>query len=631
MIIELNKPFADYSPLELISGENCAYRQVFKALDCEGKEVFLTIYDKNKLPKCLFRETIKEFDIIYNMTNEVFPRHIATGATLYEDCLLEFLSTEYFDFITLREAVNAKLFMEEEDVNIVCELATALKELLYYTDGGGHFNINPDTVLLSKKKEGGYKVHITGMDHAAKACKGSPEFDTETLNNCFRAPESFLGRYSATSDVYSMGMLLAYILQGVYPYEIDESMTKSEILNIVKGNKPQINVPDELRSIISKALNKNAKERYKNIEEFGIALKQFAGDKSSTSTNDGKKLKIGDKPKGKRENDIQKDSQEPRINVTIAVKEGEGLQAVAGMDDLKKKLRRDFVDIVSNKELAKEYDILPPNMLLYGPPGTGKTYISQRLAEECGLGFCAVKPSDLASVWVHGSQVMLKQLFEKAAKVAAKNEKGCLLLIDEFDAIAPARSVDDNNHQAGEVAELLTQLNDCIEKNIYVIGTTNFLNRIDKAVIRKGRIDEVVFIGMPDAECRRQIFEMELNKRPHDENIDTELLSKLTDGYTSSDISYMVKESARNSFEASIHAKSKCAVKITQAMIEEVISKTKASVNPEEVRQYERMRDEYIRKNGDERKKRKYVSLLIVELIKKGGDYGQERCIREAC
>ena len=247
-------------------------------------------------------------------------------------------------------------------------------------------------------------------------------------------------------------------------------------------------------------------------------------------------------------------------------------------------------------------------MLFFGPPGTGKTYISQRLAEQCGLAFCSIKPSDLASVWVHGSQRLWRQLFEQAADLAKKNKRGCLLLIDEIDAVAPKRSEEDHNHQSGEVAELLTQLNDCVEKNIYVIGTTNFINRIDKAVIRKGRVDEVVFIGMPDIDCRRQIFELELKKRPHEDNIDLELLSRLTEGYTSSDISYMVKESARNSFEASIQTQDKQAVKISQAMLEDVISKTRPSVSADEVRQYEKMRDEYIRKNGSERRRIGFVS-----------------------
>ena len=117
-----------------------------------------------------------------------------------------------------------------------------------------------------------------------------------------------------------------------------------------------------------------------------------------------------------------------------------------------------------------------------------------------------------------------------------------------------------------------------------------------------------MFIGMPDADCRRQIFELELKKRPHEDNIDMELLSKLTDGYTSSDISYMVKESARNSFEASIRTEDKNAIKISQAMLEEVISKTRPSVSADEVRQYEKMRDDYIRKNGSERRRIGFIS-----------------------
>lgn len=82
-----------------------------------------------------------------------------------------------------------------------------------------------------------------------------------------------------------------------------------------------------------------------------------------------------------------------------------------------------------------------------------------------------------------------------------------------------------------------------------------------------------------------------------------EILSKLTDGYTSSDISYIVKESARNSFEASIQTEEKKAVKISQKILEEIISRTKPSVSPDEVRRYEMMRDEYIRKNGDEKRR----------------------------
>jgi transitional endoplasmic reticulum ATPase len=240
-------------------------------------------------------------------------------------------------------------------------------------------------------------------------------------------------------------------------------------------------------------------------------------------------------------------------------------------------------------------------MLFYGPPGTGKTYISKRLAEETQLAFCTIKPSDLASVWVHGSQMLIKQLFERAASLAEKNDRGCLLLIDEFDSIAPKRTVEDNSHQAGEVAELLTQLNDCVEKNVYVIGTTNRLDAIDSSILRHGRLDSIVYFNIPDLECRKQLFEIELQKRPHEDNISIDELARLTEGYTSSDISYMVKETARNAFEACLMTDDKHVVKISEKMLREVIAGTRPSVTRDDMRRYEKMRDDYINHSKNER------------------------------
>lgn len=524
-------------------------------------------------------------------------------------------------YITVREAVEKRILSERDCLYVGYLLAIELKRILYETKGGGHFNINPDTVKVLKVDGEDIRVELVDADKGHEACNGKPDFDIEALNPCFLAPESFLGRFSPASDVYSLGMLLAYMRYGTFPYDISETMARDEILKVIKNNDPNIERRSRFDLLVTKAILNNANDRFKNAEEMGIAIvrildiempKCFDCFKYEPKRNkglrfNGRRLVFASDSKEKV-NNTGLSSQEPKLNVNFEEKEGEGFEAVAGMSELKRKLSRDFVDIVSNKELAKEYDIQPPNMLFFGPPGTGKTYISQRLAEQCGLAFCSIKPSDLASVWVHGSQKLLRQLFEQAESLAKKNKRGCLLLIDEFDAVAPKRSEEDHNHQSGEVAELLTQLNDCVEKNIYVIGTTNFLNRIDKAVIRKGRVDEVVFIGMPDADCRRQIFELELKKRPHEDNIDMELLSKLTDGYTSSDISYMVKESARNSFEASIRTEDKNAIKISQAMLEEVISKTRPSVSADEVRQYEKMRDDYIRKNGSERRRIGFIS-----------------------
>lgn len=514
------------------------------------------------------------------------------------------------NYITVREAVAKKLLEGKDCVYVAYLLSIILKKMQHESNGGGHFNVNPDTVFVQKDEGETPKVKLIGEENPHEACNGKPDFDTEALNQCFRAPETFLGRFTPASDVYSVGMLMAFMLQGTYPYNINESMTKAEILKEVRGNEPDLEIDPPVLLVVKRSLNKTSTRRFKDAEDLGRFLMGILGiekPKNFSCFSDSAKDKIT-KPnnmnKDKEEEEAQetrRSPQEPHLDVEMSVREGEGFKAVAGMDDIKKKLRRDFVEIVSHRELAKEFGIMPSNMLFYGAPGTGKTFISERLAEECGLAVCSVKPSDLGSIWLHGSQGLIKELFTKAAFKAKQNKRGCILLIDEFDALVGAREARGNEHQADEVAEWLTQLNDCVEKNVFVIGTTNCLDRIDKAVIRHGRIDQILYIGLPDEECRKQLFEIELNKRPHDTGINVEELARLTDGYTSSDISYMVKETARNAFEACLQHEDETIVKISETMLRDVIKATRPSVSREDVRRYEKMRDEFVENSRKER------------------------------
>lgn len=514
-------------------------------------------------------------------------------------------------FVPLREMVKKNVLAERDCVYAIYLLTMIVRKMQHQSRGGGHFNINPDTVLILKKDGEDVKVKLLGEDSPHQACNGKPAFETERLNSCCRAPESFLGKFSPVSDVYSLGMLLALMLQGSYPYGIDESMTMGEVMGVVKKTEPQLRVAANLRLLISKAIDRRATKRFKNAEEMGLSLMDYLGMEKPKRFNsfDDAVNKINglchqdDEKTEKEMQDTQSSTQEPHVDVDMSVRVGEGFKAVAGMEDIKQKLRRDFVEIVSHRELAKEFGITPSNMLFYGAPGTGKTYISMKLAEETGLAFCSVKPSDLGSIWLHGSQGLIKELFQKAEAKAKENKKGCILLIDELDALCGVRDAKGNGHQADEVAEWLTQLNDCVEKNVFVIGTTNCLDRIDKAVIRHGRIDHVLYVGMPDESCRKQLFEIELDRRPHETDIDMAALARMTDGYTSSDISYMVKETARNAFEASIMKEDNAVVKISEAMLRDVVKATRPSVTREEVRKYERMRDEYLKNSRTERRK----------------------------
>ncbi len=513
-------------------------------------------------------------------------------------------------FITIREMVDKKLLTERDCVYAVYLLTIIVTRMQTVSNGGGHFNINPDAVMIQKDGDSEVQVKLLGEDCPHQACNGKADFDTEGLNHCFRAPESFLGRFIPASDVYSLGLLLAYMVQGFHPYPIDESMSKGKIQKAVKEGKPQLSVSDTLLPLISKAIDRKAAKRFKDAKEMGFLLMDYLGMERPRrfSCFDNAADKLADKFEKDREAtgederpDAQQTTQTPQLDVDISVRTGNGFKAVAGMEGIKRILRRDFVEIVSHRELARQYGITPSNMLFYGVPGTGKSYISMRLAEESGLGFCAVRPADLGSIWLHGSQGLIKELFKKAEATARENGRGCILLIDEFDALCGARDGRSNEYQADEVAEWLTQLNDCVEKNVFVIGTTNRLDRIDKAVIRHGRMDQVLYVGLPDEECRRQLFELELDSRPHEDGIDVGELARITEGYTSSDISYMVKETARNAFEASIKNVDQEVVKISETMLREVVRTSTPSVTRDEVRSYERMRDEFLKRSTAER------------------------------
>ena len=520
------------------------------------------------------------------------------------------MTTTTENYVTIREMMGKRVLTEKDCVYAVYLLSIVLNKMCYESKGGGHFNVNPDTAMIYKKDGEDVKVKLMGDDMPHEDCSGSPSFDTSGINPCFRAPETYLGRFSSASDVYSLGMLLAYMLQGKYPFDINEGMGKEEIAKIIRTGKPQLDVPEKLKPILKKAMSRKVSGRYDTAKELGMALTDYLGmekpknfecfkdDNKEKAERANKKMNEDNKDKM---DEMTSTAKEPRLNVDMGVKTGDGFKAVAGMNDLKRQLRRDFVEIVSHRDLAAQFGIAPSNMLFYGPPGVGKTFISRQLASECGLEVCYVKPSDLGSIWVHGSQGLIKQLFDKAEAAAKKNKKGCLLLVDEIDSLCGDRSQKGNEHQADEVAEWLTQLNDCVEKNVFVIGTTNRLDHIDKAITRHGRLDCVVYIGMPDLECREQLFGLELNKRPHEDGIDCKELARLTDGYTSSDISYMVKETARNAFEACLGTEDKHLVKITQEMLTKVISNTRPSVTPSDVKMYERMRDEYVRTAKEER------------------------------
>lgn len=245
-------------------------------------------------------------------------------------------------------------------------------------------------------------------------------------------------------------------------------------------------------------------------------------------------------------------------------------RGLAGMRQLRAELEQDVISPLLDPDLYRRYRIpLPNGILLYGPPGCGKTFIANKLAEIIGFRFFDISPADLGSVYVHGGQRLIRDLFKRAGEAAP-----AMIFFDEFDALVPARDGRAGHHYESEVNELLTQLNECSERKILVVAATNRAEKIDAAVLRPGRFDKHFFVGPPDIEARVELFRLYLANRPA-VAVDYVKLGALAEGYTPAEIREVVNESAR----AALSKRQP----ISQDDVQRAIASRKPALTPEQV------------------------------------------------
>lgn len=233
----------------------------------------------------------------------------------------------------------------------------------------------------------------------------------------------------------------------------------------------------------------------------------------------------------------QKDSK----NVGLRRKENDGLwDGVAGMREVKATLQTDIILPIRSPDLYKRFKLtLPHGVLFYGPPGCGKTFIARKLAKILKFNFIEAKPSDLGSIYIHGAQEKIAELFSNAKKHAPT-----LIFLDEIDALVPNRADGISKYKSDEVNEFLVHLNDCWKSKTLVIGATNLIEKLDPAILRPGRFDKKIFIGPPDLEARLGLLKLYMTDRPQ-EKINWIDVADKCDFHTCAEIEHIVNEAAR--------------------------------------------------------------------------------------
>ncbi len=217
---------------------------------------------------------------------------------------------------------------------------------------------------------------------------------------------------------------------------------------------------------------------------------------------------------------------------------------VAGLEEAKVEIM-EIVDFLRKAEKYRELGAkIPKGALLVGPPGTGKTLLAKAVAGEANVPFLSISGSDFVEMFVGVGASRVRDLFEQA-----KEKAPCIVFIDEIDAIGRARGKNagfsGNDERENTLNQLLTEM-DGFQTNagVIVLAATNRVDILDKALMRAGRFDRQIDVGLPDVKEREDIFNVHLRHIKMDSNIDRSFLAKQTPGFSGADIANVCNEAA---------------------------------------------------------------------------------------
>ena len=279
---------------------------------------------------------------------------------------------------------------------------------------------------------------------------------------------------------------------------------------------------------------------------------------------------------------------------------------IGGLESVKQELQETVQYPVEHPEKFEKFGMAPSKgVLFYGPPGCGKTLLAIAIANECQPNFISVKGPELLTMWFGESEANVREIFDKARQSAP-----CVLFFDELDSIANQRG--SSSGDAGGAADrvlnqILTEMDGMgSKKTVFIIGATNRPDIIDSALMRPGRLDQLIYIPLPDEKSRLSIFKANLRKSPLARDVDVDTLASFTNGFSGADITEICQRACKFAIRESIERdieRERFAVadpdgmhdedmfdpvpEITKAHFEEAMKYARRSVSDADIRKYQ--------------------------------------------
>merc|ERR1712183_208670 len=281
---------------------------------------------------------------------------------------------------------------------------------------------------------------------------------------------------------------------------------------------------------------------------------------------------------------------------------------IGGLEDVKRELQELVQYPVEHPEKFLQFGMQPSRgVLFYGPPGCGKTLLAKAIANECQANFISVKGPELLTMWFGESEANVRDIFDKARSAAP-----CVVFFDELDSIAKSRGGGGGGDAGGAsdrvINQILTEMDGMgSKKNVFIIGATNRPDIIDSAIMRPGRLDQLIYIPLPDDGSRMAILKSNLRKSPVADTVDLPYLAKMTRGFSGADLTEICQRACKLAIRESIDAdirrekeKQKAGAttmdvddeedlvpEITKAHFEEAMKFARRSVSDNDIKKYE--------------------------------------------